>query len=368
MNQTVPPNPFTPSFGRVPPILVGRDILLGEMTRAFNSNGSDPNLCTILIGTRGSGKTALLTYLAQAAQAQGWVSARVSAIPGMLEDIMERSLDAASNFVEQPDKIRLKSLSIGQFFGAEWEYRDPGSGNWRTRMSRLLEKLNDADIGLLITVDEVIGNLDEMKQLAATFQHFVSENRKVALLMAGLPANVSSLLDDKSVSFLLRASQRTLGRLNDEDVRYALAKTAEENGRTFDEDALNAAVQGIEGFPYLMQLVGFFAWNASPTSRRINMQDAAEGVERASEEFFSGVLKRTYAKLSEQDKAFLHAMTRSQTSNTIADIAKHMGKSESYARIYRKRLVEQGLINVPGRNTVEFALPLMKSFLERVND
>ena len=138
-------NPFTPSFGRVPPILAGRKLLLGEMTRAFSSSGADPNLCTILIGTRGSGKTALLARLAEEAQSHGWISASVSAMPGMLEDIIERSVDAADQFVERSASARLKSLSIGQLLGVEWEYRDASSGNWRTRMNRLLNRLAEYD-------------------------------------------------------------------------------------------------------------------------------------------------------------------------------------------------------------------------------
>ena len=167
-------NPFTPSFGRVPPILAGRKLLLGEMTRAFSSSGADPNLCTILIGTRGSGKTALLARLAEEAQSHGWISASVSAMPGMLEDIIERSVDAADQFVERSASARLKSLSIGQLLGVEWEYRDALSGNWRTRMNRLLNRLAEYDIGLLMTVDEVVADSDELKQLVSVFQHFSS--------------------------------------------------------------------------------------------------------------------------------------------------------------------------------------------------
>lgn len=44
---------------------------------------------------------------------------------------------------------------------------------------------------MLFTVDEVDPTLDEMVQLAAFYQHFVREGRKVALLMAGLPHNIS---------------------------------------------------------------------------------------------------------------------------------------------------------------------------------
>ena len=64
---------------------------------------------------------------------------------------------------------------------------------------------------MLFTVDEVDPTLDEMVQLAAFYQHFVREGRKVALLMAGLPHNISSLLNNKTVSFLRRSNRRAGG-------------------------------------------------------------------------------------------------------------------------------------------------------------
>lgn len=60
--------------------------------------------------------------------------------------------------------------------------------NWRMRMSAILEGLNASDVGLLITVDEVRADLDELIQLVSVHQHFIREGRKVALLLAGLPA------------------------------------------------------------------------------------------------------------------------------------------------------------------------------------
>ena len=53
-------NPFTPSFGQIPLYMAGRDLVIDEIMRAFENGVGDPNLSTILIGARGSGKTALM--------------------------------------------------------------------------------------------------------------------------------------------------------------------------------------------------------------------------------------------------------------------------------------------------------------------
>ena len=56
-------NPFTPIFGKVPAVMAGLEGIIGDMIDAFESNGSSPDLCSIFTGARGTGKTALLTYL-----------------------------------------------------------------------------------------------------------------------------------------------------------------------------------------------------------------------------------------------------------------------------------------------------------------
>ena len=356
-------NPFTPVFGRIPPFMAGREHVLNEIESAFDMRGANPDLCTLFVGARGTGKTALLAYLSREASMRGWVTANVSCVPGMLEDIIEQALSSSKPFVEQPDDARIKSISIGQLFGAEWEYRDSSSGNWRTRMTALINSLNEQGLGLLITVDEVKANNDEMVQLASVFQHFIREERTVALLMAGLPAHVSALVSDESISFLRRAKVRQLGRIPDSEIAAALRKTIETYGRRIDDAALDLAVKSIEGFPFLMQLVGFRLWAENPEEDIITKSDALTAIPLAQEDFENSVLNATYRELSNGDLDFLGAMLEDDSSSSISDIAERMGKTSSYVRVYKKRLVEQGIITEERRGHVRFELPHFKDYL-----
>ena len=71
--------------------MAGRQNLLDAMGRVFDEGPGNPNLSSIIVGPRGSGKTALLACIADEAAMRGWVAARVSALPNMLEDILERA-------------------------------------------------------------------------------------------------------------------------------------------------------------------------------------------------------------------------------------------------------------------------------------
>lgn len=162
-------NPFTPTFGSIPPFLAGREHILRDINRGFINGPGDPNLSTIFTGARGTGKTALLSLLSETALEHDWIAANVSAMPGMLEDIIERTKEAADSYLSQPH-ARINGVQIGPV-GIDWTYAQEAQGNWRTRMNGIFKQLEKHDIGLLITIDEVTVDLEEMLQFASVYQH-----------------------------------------------------------------------------------------------------------------------------------------------------------------------------------------------------
>ena len=148
-------------------------------------------------------------------------------------------------------------------------------------MNKILDTLEDQDIGLLITIDEVTPRIDEMIQIAAVYQHLLHEKRKVAMIRAGLPSEVSSLLSDKSVSFLRRATQYDLTQIEDYEIEDAFLYTITDSGKTIDKSALKRAVEAIEGFPYMMQLIGYRAWQDSGSSSHIMLSNIENGIDKA---------------------------------------------------------------------------------------
>ena len=360
-------NPFTPEFGVVPEVLAGRDSILRDMRLAFGSPHRDPSLTTIFIGARGTGKTALLACVRDEALAQGWVAASVTALPGMLEELYEQVRYRAGQLLESDGTRRITSLSVGPV-SAGWEHNAPASEGWRMRMTRLLDALAQQNTGLLITVDEVDGSLDEMMSLAATYQHFITEGRRVSLVMAGLPHNVNQLLASKSVSFLRRASQRQVGRISDSDVAYALRATAESAGKVFDDQALAQCAHASRGFAYMLQLVGYHAWAQSGEKDVIGAGDARRAVASAREDLRERVLIQTLRDLSAGDVRFLRAMLEDPGDSRVRDIALRMGVSAGYASTYKTRLLAAGVIGERSRGVVGFELPGIRELLAEGKD
>lgn len=363
-NNPYKTNPFTPVFGKVPAYLAGREQIISEMIAAFDFAGANPDLCSIFVGARGTGKTSLLTYLASEAKQYGWISVNVTSSPGMLDDILQRSAEVGAHLLAKQENRKLNGFEIASIGGLSWDNTSEAKANWRTAMNQILDQLAQTDTGIVITVDEVDPSQEEVVNLVTTYQHFVREDRKVALLMAGLPHNVSKLLSGKSTSFLRRATRHDLGSIPAYEVEEAFKLTVEKGGRSIKQDALESAVRAIDGFPYLFQLVGYRSWNAAGESLTLTSKDVEQGIRLASEEFKSKIFAETLAELSKADMALARAIAAEGESARRESVMKRLGKSSSHISTYKKRLLEAGVIEEPQRGVFKFALPGLGTYIK----
>lgn len=356
------PNPFTPNFGQVPYAVVGRDEIIEEVAHGFDNAPGDPALTSLLIGARGTGKTALLTLLSSIASSQGWVTVSVPCAPDMLENIIQGAAQAAQHLINTNKKAHLTGFGIGQLLTAEWEVPTQEQ-TWFLRLRNLIDLLEEQGVGLLITIDEIDPSFDELVQFASYYQLLLRENRKVSLLMAGLPDKVTALLGAGPVSFLRRASQYRLSSVAEGDIRYALQQTAESSHKVFAEGALDLAVSACNGFPYMIQLVGYRSWQAGEDLDCLGEKQVEKGIRRAQSDMESRVLRSTLDELSDKDLAFLEAMLEDEKFSAVSDVAERMGQSASYVSQYRRRLIDRGVIATRGRGRVMFALPFLREYL-----
>lgn len=237
----------------------------------------------------------------------------------MLEDILEQ---AGKGLSDDVSRARISSIGTRK---AGTLGQEEDSRNWRSRLENLLDALEASGTGLPITVDDV-RDFDEMVQLASVYQHLVSVGRRISLLMAGLPYEVSRILNEQPISFLRRATRYHLGRIDDADMRKALVGTIESGDRTIEADALEAAMSAIGGFPFMMQLVGY-CMRTQTEGDAIDLSAAEHGIETAQQEMRMNILETTYQELSDMDIAFIEAMLPDEGPSSTAEIARRMGKA-----------------------------------------
>ena len=356
-------NPFTPTFGIIPPYLAGRNKIMQEMVRAFENGIGDPNLSGLFVGPRGCGKTALLSSIGREAMQHGWIAVNVAAGDGMLDDIIQQTYRVASEYVSSKSPKKLSGLSIGNIIGFNWDDDGSDKANWRTKITALLEELNKNNIGLLINVDEVRADAQEMLTLASTYQLLLTDGMKVALIMAGLPAQVDDLVSNEQISFLRRAKRRYLGLIPDFEIETAFRKTIDDAGKKIESDAMKLAVEASGGYAYMMQLVGYSIWNESGDRKKITVQDAEYGIHVANEDFREGVLRSTVRELSKGDIAFLKAMLKDGQESRLADISRRLNKKGGYASTYKSRLLRAGIIEETEGGLLRIAIPGLRGYL-----
>jgi hypothetical protein len=294
----------------------------------------------------------------------GWVSARVMSAPGMLDEIIQRINRAAGHLIDGTSARRLKSVGIAQLGSIEWETVQTTTSSWRTVMDGILDQLDDAGVGLLVTVDEVDPDLEEMSALVRAFQHFLDEGRNVALVMAGLPYELSSLVSGKTTSFLRRGARFELGPIKDTEIRLALESTVREGGKNISDKALDAAVANIGGFAFMFQLLGYRAWDLAGAKDEITLKDVEEASVLAQSEMESRIYDATYLELTEADRDFLAAMLEDENMTRQQDIQARLGKKSGHVSKYKRRLLAQGIIQERTRGYVEFCLPGFREYFE----
>jgi len=357
-------NPFTPSFGSIPLMLAGRDRIIRDILDGLDNGPGDPYRSTIFIGARGSGKTVLLAKIAEEASANGWISVNVNAETNMLDEILIQIRDNAKEFLDPESLSHITSVSVAGVGISRNVKQSTWKTTWRSEMTSIIQELNDKDVGLLITVDELDVRIDELRTVITTFQHFVRERRDVAVIMAGLPPKVSDLLRNDSISFLRRAFQHHLEAVDEGEVRFSMKKTIELAGRSINKEALGLAVKSTKGFPFMIQLIGYQMWRQSSDKKSISIEDAEEGIVLAKKDLERMIFEITYKELSEKDIAFLTAMLDDIEYSSISDIAMRMNVTPKYAGIYRRRLIEHGLISSIGYGKVTFDLPMFREYIQ----
>ena len=160
-----------------------------------------------------------------------------------------------------------------------------------------------------------------------------------------------------------------MGLLDDATVAETLHSTATVAGRGFSERALEEATALVQGYPYLLQLVGALAWTRA-------VLDGADAIE---ERHVSSIAREIPAHMGNQvhrialknvpdaQRAFLNAMAELEAEHgpdiPTGAIAAHLGKTPNAISMARKLLLERDLIASHRYGTVRFLLPYLGEYL-----
>lgn len=375
-------NPFRPTFGVPPLFWVGRALILDSFHASLLSGPGSFGRAMVISGARGIGKTVLLTELEDLAEQLGWVKLRTSGRTGIVDELINTTIPQLIESLDPQPKRRVKNFGISGVgtIGLELSEARPYQATLITELRRLLSLVDGA--GVVITVDEVQdADAADLTQLAVAFQDLVRDEINVAIIMAGLPQGINTLLDLPGATFLRRAQRHILGPFSPDNSSIGFVSTAQGSGIEFTDKAVASAINISQGYPFLVQLVGSLSWTHAQR-RGSHLIDPCD-VNAISATAISAMGLQVHAPavshLTAAQRQFLDAMALvSRRANApgaeddagaygnavaISAIAEEMGRKVTSLSQVRSELIKADLIEAAGHGLVRSVIPYMDDYL-----
>lgn len=360
MNATML-NPFNPQFGKRPAEFIGRDLIINDFLQSLN-NPNDPHRVSIITGIRGAGKTAILSDIHQSLNPEKYLVVDLTAKDGMLLDTLDLCTANArpwlGKFLEGFSGFSVGALGFSFSITKKSGREEHG---FRYYLTDIVSTLTKKGIPTVFLIDEVHNDTPEMREFITTYQHLVREDKDVALLMAGLPNSVQDVLNDKILTFLRRSQRIHLESIDTSLIELAYGNAFRKAQRSFKNTALRCAAEATKGYPYLIQLLGFYLWKSG--HELMNEDDINQALIRSKADLFRNVHDLIYHDLAQKDKEFLLAMSEDDAESTFGDIAARMKVTSGYASRYRQRMIDADIIHRSSYGKVAFSPPYLREYL-----
>ncbi|MBQ7277280.1 MAG: AAA family ATPase [Bacilli bacterium] len=343
-------NPFSMTFGIEPNNYIKRikesELIISEFT-ALNPS----NYVYIITGIRGSGKTVLLSNIANHFMNNDDF---LVVDPGPKNNILE---NIASEIYEtgKVKKLFLKKDFSFSFHGLSFSISgDEPVSSINTIIKKMLDYLKKKKKRVLITIDEV-DNSAEMKTFIEAYQTLIRLKYPVFLLMTGLYENINKLQDDKSLTFLYRAPKINIEPLNIKSIEIAYKKYL-----NIDSVVANKMANLTKGYAYAYQVLGYLAF----TSKKKDIDE--ELINDYDQYLAAYVYDKIYSELSNKEKELLNCFEHNQEIS-LKELAIKMNEDSKYISVYRDRLIKKGVLMSKTYGMIEFALPRFYDFLKSIN-
>lgn len=331
-------NPFILTFGREPINFIPRIDYLQEVKDNFYSE-TRPNQVFMITGVRGTGKTVLLSKLAKEFEKNNdWIVVDLNPERDMLNSLASQIYNNSKvKHLFLKAKFNLSFNGIG--LSVE---NDKPSDDIESIISKMVEYLSEKDIKLLITIDDAANN-QNIKVFAHTFQALLRKDYKVFMLMTGLYENISSIQNNKSLTFLSRVPKLILKPLN-----MPAIKDSYEEIFNIDSDIAVKMSKLTEGYAYAYQVLGYLMWEEE--EKKISKKLLSQFDQYLSE----FVYDKIWEGLSEKEINIIIKISRNET----------LDMKPNEISVYRDRLIKYGVLESKQRGKLSFALPRFKEYID----
>ena len=339
-------NPFTLSFGKKPLQYVSRVSQTQEIMENFNRE-TPSNQIYMITGVRGSGKTVMMTSIANELRGMDeWIVVELNPTRDLLQSLAAKlySLpEMCAHFVQA--KLDFSILGLG----VSLENATPIT-DIENAIELMLAELQKKKKRILITIDEIT-NCEYVRVFVSAFQIFLRQDYPLFLLMTGLYENIYNLQNDKSLTFLYRAPKMVLEPLNYTAVRKQYMDIFQ-----LEIEAADQMAGLTKGYPFAFQVLGYLYWE---NREEKSLEDILPEYDQYLEEY---VYSKIWSETSPKDKEILSSMARSGETR-IKNIREKINMTSGQFSIYRERLKNKGILDTRAYGEVSFALPRFAEFV-----
>lgn len=339
-------NPFTTTFGIEPSAPIKRIKETEEIVSEFSAEPLT-NYAYVIKGPRGSGKTVLLSSIAnRLAKEDDWIVVD----PGPKDRILE---NVASKIYETTiaKKLFLKGEFSFSFQGVGFSLKGKEVATTANSLiKKMVGYLNKKGKRVLVTIDEADSS-EQVKFFVQAYQALIRQNYKILLLMTGLYENVSKLQDDESLTSLYRAPKIVLEPLN----INAIASSYETHLGVGRDQALEFA-KFTNGYAYAYQALGHLLYEKE---KKELTRDVVAEFDQYMADY---VYDKIYSETSEREQKLLHSFKADSAVKT-EELREENGFDSKTMGVYRDRLLKKGILLAPRYGYLKFAFPRFAEYL-----
>lgn len=372
------PNPFKPTAGKMPPILIGRQSIIDDFKEGLENGAGAPGRLMLITGQRGYGKTVMLTELGRVAKDAGWEVISETASEGMCDRLVSALVRPGMKLrgVNVQPSIGVSGILNASLGGASFSV-DQVALTLREVVNQRLAKMPRGK-GIVFTIDEAqAASMADMVALATTIQHVIrdedmrdvsdSDKHGVAFVFAALPSLMDELLHERVLTFLRRSVQHDLGLVAYPDVRSAYIEVVREGGLAIDSEVAELAAEASDGYPYMIQLVGYYMWRAAEVrgSKEIEEADVIQGKKDALVLLDDAVCAPLFDGLTAAQKLFVKAVAKEAPQPAkVSEIANRAHRSASWVSKYRASLIKERVVESAGYGLVRLSASHLAEYVQ----
>lgn len=337
-------NPYSMVFGKEPELLISRTAQFHTVIHDFIEE-NPPYQTYLLTGVRGSGKTVMMTDLANHfREMDNWIVVELNPdkdlLTGLAANLTSNQRLAA---IFKNAKLNLSFLGLGIEISGSAPITDV-----EVALREMIASLKKQNKKILIAIDEVTNNAN-IRTFTSAFQIMVRQNLPVFLLMTGLYENIHAIQDEKNLTFLYRSPKLEMKALN-------IGMIAEKYSSTLQlpyEQALEMA-KYTKGYPFAFQVLGYLTWN-----NHGNYNDVLPEYRQHLDEY---VYEKIWSELSSRDRQIAYAIAQCP-SGKIKEIREILQIDNNAFNPYRKRMIRKGILDGSEYGVVRFTLPFFERFV-----